>query len=592
MTEAMHHRGPDETGYFLQTVAPGLHVGMGHKRLSIIDLSSGQQPMANEDGSIRVVFNGEIYNHAAVRADLIRAGHTFRTRCDTEVLVHGYEEYGPELVRRLDGMFAFGIWDERKRTWFLARDRVGIKPLYYAFPEPGSIAFASEIKPLLGLLPAPKPHLAALYRYLLFGYVSSEETIFQGVHQLLPAHSLTFRQGQVAKRRYWSLDDAPELPRGTAWPELLAERLEAAVRSHLEADVPVGITLSGGLDSSAVLAMAAKILPAQQIQAFTVGYGLENDEFPYARMAAAHVGVTAHERNVSVERTAEVFAKVIWHLEEPIAHPVVGTTYFLSEFVRENLKVILIGEGSDELFAGYPHFRLFTPPYSWAPGFVRRQVLPAAAFVMPSAAVLEQFLEGDLLDRPLLRDVSRVFDPYMQGNDPAQAWLRCEIEHQLVHSQLARVDKLTMAHSVEARVPFLDRAFLETAYRVPFAIKRAGGIEKAVLREAMRNVLPRDVLHRPKSGAKGTQNLLPVLLERVLRNKIADLVSPRTLAARCWFRPDAVGAYLRSANSWWVKRHPIDSRRRTKFLFAIAALEQWAQLFLDKPFAGAKKAAA
>lgn len=582
MTELMHHRGPDETGYLLLPGGrPGYLAGLGHKRLSIIDLATGQQPMVNSDRSLSVVFNGEIYNHRQIRQALIQAGHRFETQCDTEVLLHGYEQYGEELVDHLEGMFAFGLWDSLASSWLLARDRFGIKPLYYCQPSVGTLAFASEIKPLLSLIGGTKLNREALYHYLLYGWISTEETIFRGIYQLRPGHWLRWKDGRITLRRYWQLEPTVEDRDPQAWANLVREHLAEAVRSHLIADVPVGITLSGGLDSSAVLAMMTRELPASQIQAFTVGYGLPNDELPYARLAARHCGVAARERIIPIETISTVFDRIIWHLEEPIAHPVLGTTYFLAEFVRQHLKVILIGEGSDELFAGYPHFRLFTAPYNWAPSWLTRRFLPAASFVMPDAATLVRFLDPALLDRPLLEGVSHVYDRFLQDRNPTQAWLQCELEHQLVHSQLARIDKLTMAHSVEARVPFLDRRFAELAFRIPFSLKVQGGVQKAILRQALRDMLPSQVLYRPKSGPRGTQNLLPVLLQRVLRAKVADLTSPATLTRRGWLQPQQVTRFVDRASSWLVRCHPIESRRRIKFLFALATLEQWARLFLD-----------
>src|SRR5581483_9696384 len=241
-------------------------VGLGHKRLSIIDLAAGRQPMANEDGTVHVVFNGEIYNHLDVRADLLAAGHTFATRCDTEVIIHGYEQYGPQVVERLGGMFAFAIWDARARTWFLARDRFGIKPLYYCEPSPGTLAFASDIKPLLGLLGVAALNREALYHFLLYGWISTEETIFRGVYQLRPAHWLRWSGGTKEIRRYWQLPDGQDERPVAELTEAVRQGLAEAVRSHLIADVPVGITLSGGLDSSAVLAMMARTTDPGRIQ--------------------------------------------------------------------------------------------------------------------------------------------------------------------------------------------------------------------------------------------------------------------------------------------------------------------------------------
>jgi asparagine synthase (glutamine-hydrolysing) len=580
MTRLMHHRGPDDAGHLMLSSAEA-HVGLGHRRLSIIDLGAGRQPMTNEDGSLHVVFNGEIYNYQTLQARLVQAGHHFATNCDTEVLLHGYEEFGGALVEHLEGMFAFALWDVKDRSWFLARDRFGIKPLYYCEPRLGELAFASEIKPLLPFVGGPQLNLEGLYHFLLHGWVPTTETIFRGIHQLRPAHCMRWKAGRRDRRRYWRLERTGETHSEAEWAEILRLRLDETVRSHLIADVPVGITLSGGLDSSAVLAFMARTANPADIQAFTVGYGLPNDETPYARLAAHHMGVTNHERIVPIERIASVFARMLWHLEEPMAHPVMGTSWFLSEFVREHVKVALIGEGSDELFAGYPHFKLFAAPYSWAPRWLTMRVLPGAAFVMPSAAQAAELLHPDLLDRPLLESVAHAFDSYVEKESLGDGWLRCELEHELVYSQLARIDKLTMAHSVEARVPFLDRAFAETAFNIPFDMKVRGGSQKHILRQAVAPLLPHDIVYRPKTGPKGTQALLPYLMEHVLKGQIRELTSAEAIERRGWFRPDAVQNYLAQADSWWVRHHPIEGRRRLKFAFALATLEQWARMFID-----------
>jgi asparagine synthase (glutamine-hydrolysing) len=583
-TELMHHRGPDDTGYYFARLAgTAAAVGMGHKRLSIIDLDGGHQPMWTADESLGIVFNGEIYNYRELRETLRSAGFVFQTRSDTEVILHGYDAWGADVCNRLEGMFAFAIWDARQRTWFLARDRFGIKPLYYCEPAPGALAFASEAKPLLTLLARTTVNQQAFYHYLLYGWCATEETVFRGIRQLPPAHYLHWHDGRLDRRRYWRLEDTPDPVRSEEdWCKLLRERLSTAVRSHLIADVPVGITLSGGLDSSAVLRMMADATDPARIQAFTVGFGLPNDELPFARRAAESVGVAGHERIESLEQVAADFPRMLWHLEEPLPHPVLGTTYYLARFVREHVKVVLVGEGSDELLAGYPHYRLFRFPYRLAPGPLFRRYFFSVAYVMPRARVLATLLDPQWLDRPLLEEVAHHYDRYLQTDPPASGALRFEIEHELAANQLMRIDKLMMSHSVEARVPFLDRAFAEAAARVPFDLKLRRGCEKYILRRSLAGRLPADILMRPKSGRRGTQALLPALTT-VLRDRMRTALTRASLERRGWFQAAAVERFLHQGDGFLVRHHPIERRVRAKFALLLTVLEEWARVFLDQP---------
>lgn len=585
MTRAMAHRGPDDSGHvLLPTHAPGMMAGLGHRRLSIIDLEGGHQPMWSVDRRYAIVFNGEIYNYREVRGRLQAMGCQFATQSDTEVILQAYACWGEAGVERLEGMFAFGIWEPATETWFLARDRFGIKPLYWAQPEPGTLAFASEIKPLLPLMGGARVERGALYHYLLYGWGPVDRTIFQGVQHLPPSHTLTLRAGDAAPRirRYWQLARAGVHRSPAAWADAARAALDAAVASHLVADVPVGLTLSGGVDSSAVLAAMARAVSPACIHAFTLGYGLPDDEVPFARLAAHHVGAMAVERQVPVDSFAERFATCIWHLEEPIAHPVMGTTYQLAGLVREQVKVTLIGEGADELFAGYPHYRLLRPPFSLLPRSRLWPTILAAAYLMPEVSTLARLLAPDLVDRGLLDAVAHQYDAYAKEGDVPSGVLRFELEHELPQSQLARIDKLTMAGSVEARVPFLDRAFAELAYDAPFGLKVQGGTQKALLRRAVADRLPPAIVQRPKSGKRGTQALLPTILGMVTDGPLSHLIAGPTLTRRGWFDAAAVRRYLGEAGHPVIRRHPVESRRRAKFALALAVLEQWAGLFLDQ----------
>ncbi len=586
MTALVAHRGPDDSGcHFVPAHDARPAVGLGHRRLSIIDLDTGHQPLFSADGSRVIVFNGEIYNYRQLRSELAARGHRFTTQSDTEVILAGYAEWGTAVPQHLEGMFAFAIHDQRDGEWFLARDRCGIKPLYYCAIGDDAFAFASEIKPLLAVRPDRRLDLRALYHFLLLGWGPVDDTIFRGIRQLPPAHCMQYRAGDgVRLRRYWQLPASePAAGSPDEWGARIRDVLGAAVESHLVADVPVGITLSGGLDSSAVLALMAERVEPQRIRAFTVGYGRPDDEIPYARLAAAHLGVHSQVHTEPLARVAVDFPRMLWHVEEPLPHPVLGTTWYLARFVREHLKVILVGEGSDELFAGYPHYRLMGFPYVLAPAALRRGVFLRAAYLLPSAREWAGLLEPDWLDRDLLESVEQAYRRTLAREPGGAGALRMELEHELVSNQLLRIDKLMMAHSVEARVPFLDRQFVETAWSIPFGLKHRHGREKHVLRDAFAGLLPPQVANRPKSGPRGTQALLSALTDHVLADRVRAGVDPDRLRRRGWFRPQAVQDYLAAGRHWTVRRHPIASRTRAKLRLLLATLETWAELYLDRP---------
>lgn len=594
LTDALAHRGPDGRGVDFLSPGnaiglPGVAVGLGHRRLSIIDLSGGAQPMWDADYAAGIIFNGEIYNFRQLRTELEAAGRRFLTHSDTEVILQGWRVWGPRVVDRLEGMFAFAIWDTTTRTLFLARDRFGIKPLYYSIPRPGQIIFASEIRPLLRAAEHPaRINKPALYEYLLRGWSAQETTIFSGIQQLQPGCFMLFdpTRGSNAAHieRYWRLQKpgtAAAAPAGE-----IADRLRTlfddAVSSHLVADVEVGVLLSGGLDSSAVAASMAKLVDPKSIHAFTIGFGLPDDEIPFARSAASHCGIKSNELLVDPSVFSSRFTDCIESLEEPIAHPVMQTTWQAAQFVRKHVKVALLGEGSDELFAGYPHYRLFRPPFSLLPGRLVRKYALDVMCLMPDSRTLGRLMTADVYHKDAVEAVERRVQPWFSGDDEADDMLRFEAETALVQNQLMRVDKLTMAHSVEARVPFLDRTFAEYANAIPFALKTENGIAKAIFRNAMQSRLPQDVLYRPKSGKKGTQALLP-MINRLLApgGPLHHLIDEKSIEARGWFDPRATREWIDGSSSPMVRYHPIESRRRTKFALALAVLEQWCRLYVD-----------
>ena len=354
MNQQIVHRGPDDDGFFVEE-----NVGLAMRRLSIIDIQTGHQPLSNEDGDVWIVFNGEIYNHQDLRKDLESRGHRYRTKSDTETIVHLYEEYGSECVEHLRGMFAFAIWDRRKRRLFIARDRLGIKPLYYRF-DGRTLLFGSEIKTILAY-PGVKPEFnhGVLTEYLAFGYLAGEETMYAGIRKLMPGHFLTIDEhGQLEISPYWDLDvkvDDGSRPE-EYYVRTYREQLEACVSSHLMSDVPLGVFLSGGLDSSAIAALTTKIRK-EPIETFSVGYGEEAySELPYARTIAEHLKSKHHEVHLSREEFFQTLPRLIWHEDEPIVWPSSVALYFVARLARERVTVVLTGEGSDETLGGYTRY--------------------------------------------------------------------------------------------------------------------------------------------------------------------------------------------------------------------------------------------
>src|SRR4051812_17314991 len=381
MRDVITHRGPDEAGLHLDAAA-----ALAHRRLSIVDLSTGQQPLSNEDGSIWVIFNGEIYNHAEVRAELQAHGHCYRTKSDTETIVHAYEQWGDECVHRFRGMFAFAIWDAPRKRLLLVRDRLGIKPLYWARTG-GTLLFGSEIKAILASdLIEPQPNYAVLPEVLSTRYTSGSDTLFKGVYKLLPGHLLVFERGTIGTRQYWDLPrrsaESVALPDRSASPSgernvvaRFRELLEESVRLRLMSDVPLGMFLSGGIDSSAIAALMARAID-RPLQTFSVAFkDRAYNELGYAREVAQAIGAVAHETVIDDGDFFGALPKLIWHEDEPIAHPSSVPLYFVSALARQHVTVVLTGEGSDELLAGYGKYP--RAAWNWRAGTIYERMLPA-----------------------------------------------------------------------------------------------------------------------------------------------------------------------------------------------------------------------
>ena len=602
MRDLLSHRGPDGKGVWHE--GP---VGLGHRRLAIVDIAGGHQPMGSGDGNLWITFNGEIYNHTAIRAELEQRGHRYRSRSDTESILHLYEEMGDRCVDKLEGMFAFGLWDRGKARLLLARDRLGIKPLYYAVTE-HEIVFASEIKAVASAISArPELNEQVLPEFLASGFTAGGETFFRGVRKLLPGHTFTWSQADGPReRRYWQVPTAP-VDSGRSMRDC-AEQVRAdlidSVRAHLMSDVPLGLFLSGGLDSSVLAAVMAPMV-REPIQAFNVSFAeKEADESPHARIVADAVGALSRGVVVTPKDFFGALPRLIWHEDEPIAFPSSVPLYFVSRLARDHgVKVVLTGEGADELFLGYQRYRVTawnarlgrplwalgrTPGRAPLRGLVKR--LPAGVrryaertflalddgprslffdnfAVFPTSMRQNLLANGHDLDMP---------DPYAAGlgfyeqavGGPLERASFVDLQTYLVEL-LMKQDQMSMAASIESRVPFLHHTFVERVVALPTRCKLQGWRTKAVLREAVRDLVPRSILQRRKMG-------FPVPVGRWLRGPFSHLVddlvlSPRALA-RGLFRPDAL--------SRLAAEHRAGANHGQR-MWLLANLELWQRIFLD-----------
>ena len=522
MCDAIRHRGPDEDGRQITGAA-----ALGMRRLSIIDVSGGQQPIANESGDVTVVFNGEIYNYHDLRARLLRAGHRLTTRSDTETLVHLYEDDGERLVDALRGMFGFAIWDARRQRLLLARDRLGIKPLYY-WERPDGVSFASELRSFL-VDPAFKPRLSeeAIALFLSFGYVPDPHCVFRNVRKLPPGHTLTWsRDDGISVRRYWSplraemRIEAPEAARE------LRRILDDAVRSHLESEVPLGAFLSGGIDSSAVVALMARAMD-RRVQTFSIGFEEpEYNEAPHAARVAAALG-TDHTELIVRPDADQLVEDVIQGFDEPFADSSALPTLLVSHLARERVTVALSGDGGDELFGGYTRYAEVSGMAAPAPRPLRRLLRGLALMRSPGAKgrawmldrvsgrrgryagtvafplpVLEGGVASDAIAR-LRPSLEHLLDPWFDrfgSRDFATQMMLVDLETYLPGDILTKVDRMSMAVSLEARVPILDHHVVEFAMGLPSQLKLQGDAGKHILRDAIGGLVPESVLTRPKQG--------------------------------------------------------------------------------------------
>ena len=605
MCEVLVHRGPDDTGFYIDKENK---ISLGVRRLSIIDLKGGHQPIHNEDRMIWIVFNGEIYNFPELREFLEKKGHSFYTKTDTETIVHLYEEYGEACVNALQGMFAFALWDKEEEKLFIARDRLGIKPLYY-YERTGELVIGSEIKAILEHPDVSREvNLEALDLYLTLQYVPSPLTMFSGIKKLPPGHSLTWTRSEIKVKQYWDvtfLERKQKVDEETAKEELKS-KIEEAVRVRMRADVPVGVLLSGGIDSGAITGFAAK-LSHQPVKTFTVGFEASGDynELKEARLISKRFNTDHHEIILNAPKTQELLPKLIWHLDEPLADQAAIPTYLVSRFARSEVKVVLTGEGGDEFFGGYPRygwFRIAKMVQDKIPLSLRKLLLQA---IMKSSVRQEkkryaQLLLGEFSN--VKRHISWIgsfsndnkeilYGERMKENlnsggieDLVSGYFEDGSEENLLHSLmyldvktwlvddiLTKVDKMSMAASLEARVPFLDHRLVEFIATLPASFKVRGLKTKFLLKRTLDGILPAEILNKRKHAF-----LVPTAewFQNGMREFVREMLFSETTMNRKYFNPDYV--------KWMVNEHFTGRRDFNQEIWSLLCFELWHRLFIDK----------
>ncbi|PYS43193.1 MAG: asparagine synthase (glutamine-hydrolyzing) [Acidobacteria bacterium] len=607
MCDRMVHRGPDSEGYL---VDEGIALGM--RRLAIIDLLTGEQPTFNEDHSVAVILNGEIYNYRELRADLEARGHTFRSASDTEILPHLYEEYGREMVRHLNGMFAFALWDDKRRRLFIARDRFGEKPLYWGVFD-RTLLFASEPKVLLAH-PAVRPNLNlnALRQYLSFDYVPAPLSIYEGINKLPAAHSLTLEDGQIKIERYWRLSYKTREPVPTVKDaaEQLRELLADSVRMRLVSDVPLGVLLSGGIDSSVVAALAVRA-SSETVKTFSISFAESSfDESQYARAVAKFLGTDHHEERFSASLAANLVSEIGAWMDEPLSDPSLVPTYLLSRFTRKHVTVALGGDGGDEIFAGYPMYfgHRMARAYLRVPRFLRRGLVEPAVNLLPvktrnlsfdyrarrfiAASHYDEVArhhawfgsftpdDQDLLlsdearqasDPDIYREARRLFAE-CDSNNLTECMQSLDTQLYLAEDILTKVDRASMAVSLEVRAPYLDPRVAEFAASLPARYKLHGYTSKYILKRAAKGLVPAFVWRR---GKKGFGVPFAKWLKSELRPLAHDLLSPERLRRSGLFNPEYV-ARLQGEHERGIANH-------RKLLWTLLSFELWRESFVETP---------
>jgi asparagine synthase (glutamine-hydrolysing) len=603
MCQVIAHRGPDDDGFYTDE-----HAGLGMRRLSIIDLVTGHQPVSNEDGTIWLVFNGEIYNYLTLHADLEEKGHSFTTKSDTEVIVHAYEEYGVRCAEMFNGMFAFALWDKPRRRLFVARDHLGIKPLYYWFGN-GKLVFGSELKCLVTHPSTPRQiDLVALDQFLTLEYIPTPRTIFQGVHKLPPGHRLILEGNELKVEQYWDIPFKEISQDEASCAEQLEELIDDAVRMQLMSDVPLGAFLSGGLDSSTVVAAMSKSSNTP-VKTFSIGFDdATYNELPYARAIATRYQTDHYEETLAPD-IAETAQRLVRHLDEPFGDFSIFPTFLVSEVARRSVKVVLSGDGGDEIFGGYDTYvaQSWDRYYRHLPAAIRQEFMPSLmARVPPRPAKkglinkTKRFIEGASLPTVLQHtrwmmfmseaDKAVLYSPELRiplNGDSSYAVMEgyfkraatanpltqqqyVDIKTYLVDDILTKVDRMSMAVSLEARVPLLDFRIVEFAVNLPPQMKLYRGETKRILRKAMARRLPQMVLNKPKQGFS-----IPLKnwLRGPLKPMLTDLLAADQIRQRGYFDADTVQK--------WITEHLDGSANHSHRLWALMVLELWHQQMQD-----------
>jgi asparagine synthase (glutamine-hydrolysing) len=601
MNDQLQHRGPDDAGIYLDDQA-----GLAMRRLSIVDLATGHQPITNEDRTIWIVFNGEIYNHLEIRQQLETKGHRFVTKTDTEAILHGYEAYGDEVVQHLNGMFAFAIWDSRRQRLLMARDRVGIKPLYY-YSGPERFFFASELKALLAHPDVPRNlDFTALDQFLTLEYVPSPRSIFQDIHKLPPGHRLILENGREPRvEQYWNVTFQPIQASDETAVEILTDLIRDAVKIRLMADVPLGAFLSGGIDSSTIVAFMSELM-TKPVKTFSIGFGDPTyNELPYARLVAESFGTDHHEEFLEAD-ISKMTLRLVSHFDEPFGDFSIFPTFLVSEMARRFVTVALSGDGGDEIFAGYDTYRaqgLDRRFYGRLPRWLRQQAIPRLIDLLPPQPAkkglvnkTKRFVEGGALPEAWQhtrwmmfmhqQDKARLYQPdigaSLNGDSPgrlmetyfAQAGQADQLAQQqyvdvktyLADDILVKVDRMSMAASLEARVPLLDYRIVEFALNLPPHLKLNGQETKVILRRIMAGKLPETVLNKPKEGFS-----IPLKhwLRGELRPLLHDLLAPDTIRRRGYFQPETVAQ--------WLSEHEAGRANHSHRLWVLMVFELWHQ---------------
>ena len=604
----LRHRGPDEGG-----VWQGDGIFLGMRRLSIIDLSTGQQPIWNEDNSCAIVYNGELYNFLDLRPVLQSKGHVFRTKSDTEVVLHAYEEWGPECLQRFNGMFAFAIWDNSQRSLFLARDRIGEKPLYY-FYDQHRFSFASEIKAILAEPTIPREmHLPGLANFLAFGHAVAPETIYQNISKLLPGHYLILQNGRLDLREYWDVGSEPQLPEGKHFSEAdyiqyIRELLDDSVRRRMIADVPVGAFLSGGVDSSTVVALMKRHATGP-VKTFSLGFdvgGGAYNELPDARAVAKYLGTEHYELNVSHTDLVKLLYKLVYHYDEPFGDAAGFPVLLISQFAREQVKVVLAGDGGDEIFGGYRRYAadLFSSYYQYLPHLLSHKLIPDLVDRLPRFRRFKQLAQFLPIPDPAKRYGSwltcfsadlraELFRPqiYQSIKDHDPSWyypfyynrleppsyvdhlnriLYVDFKSWLPDAYMEKVDKASMACSLEVRLPLLDHRLVELAFQIPGSYKIRGWSFKRIFKKAVRELLPESVLKKPKHG-------FSVPTDPWFRGALKDFTFEVLFDARTRRRK-----YFNFAVIERIWREHLEGRYvRDTHLWLLLNFELWHRIYLD-----------